>query len=170
MSCRNTRHIVSILNLIRQVAAAMQPFALSTVATCLCCNLVQTTSLEDPYGVCGTQTLNYYDWSVAYSAARCAMECDTKYFVQECLCKDVYMPGTRKPSCKRFCIQNNILNEVKRRNVCPPVCLRLLFTEINKSNNSRNSSNYLLYQVDELKFTRCVFRRKERCEVYKQCG
>jgi len=58
------------------------------------CNVVQTTSLEDPYGVCGQQSLSYYDPSTLYSAARCDMECETKKFVDECHCKDVYMPGS----------------------------------------------------------------------------
>lgn len=59
-----------------------------------CCDCVQITALEDPYGVCGTQSLNHYDASTPYTVARCEMDCLVENFVYECGCKDEYMPGT----------------------------------------------------------------------------
>jgi len=58
-----------------------------------CCNFVQTSNLEKPYGRCGTQGLEYYDSSAEYTVARCQMECSVTSFVEQCGCKDVFMPG-----------------------------------------------------------------------------
>ena len=56
-------------------------------------DIVQRSSLEAPYGVCGKQPLYYYDANAAYTSARCKMECMVTSFVEKCGCKDAFMPG-----------------------------------------------------------------------------
>ena len=59
--------------------------------------LLQTVSLEPPYGTCGTQLMQYYNSSEQYTAARCGMECQIESLKDACGCKQYYMPGSIHP-------------------------------------------------------------------------
>ena len=50
----------------------------------------QTKSMPHPWGTCKSLKLKYFD---DYTLSKCKSECETNAVVQQCGCKDVYMPG-----------------------------------------------------------------------------
>jgi Amiloride-sensitive sodium channel len=54
---------------------------------------LQTIRLEQPWGTCGAQSLQFYKPDEVYSSSKCNMECKTRSLKQQCSCKLPYMPG-----------------------------------------------------------------------------
>jgi len=57
--------------------------------------IVQTSSLELPFGTCGANVLPYYGGADTseYTTAKCQRQLETDYIEKICGCKDAYMPG-----------------------------------------------------------------------------
>ena len=56
-------------------------------------DVTEISTLSDPYGKCGTKPLRYYNGS--YTESKCYLECETDYVVEQCGCRNFYMPGER---------------------------------------------------------------------------
>ncbi|GAA6079898.1 acid-sensing ion channel 2 isoform X1, partial [Tachysurus ichikawai] len=53
------------------------------------------TYLPPPWGECVSQALGFFE---VYSVTACRIECETRYIVENCNCRMVYMPGD-SPYC-----------------------------------------------------------------------
>jgi Amiloride-sensitive sodium channel len=59
-----------------------------------CCIVVQSQSLEYPFGNCkDSQRLRYFGENVTYTVPKCRLECETDELVRACNCTDAHMPG-----------------------------------------------------------------------------
>ena len=57
-------------------------------------HILQTSSLQPPYGTCGESLLDLYDPRVPYSRSRCGQQCSARMAAAQCGCINAYMPGT----------------------------------------------------------------------------
>ncbi|XP_077990153.1 acid-sensing ion channel 2-like [Glandiceps talaboti] len=71
---------------VQDVGFAISPGMVAYVAL----NQIKYTNLPPPHGQCRERELKYYS---KYSQNACQTECETDYLVNQCNCREFYMPG-----------------------------------------------------------------------------
>ncbi|XP_071950722.1 acid-sensing ion channel 1-like [Antedon mediterranea] len=94
-------------------------------------------NLEEPFGDCGTRKLEHV---TPYSIMGCYLDCQTSYVINQCNCKNAFMPGdfpVCSPSQQFFCsgpTMDQYVQQVDRHCSCPVPCHRVLFVPRVSSN------------------------------------
>ena len=63
-------------------------------------DVTEMSTLGAPYGDCGGKPLKYLTGT--YTVSKCYLECETDYIVEQCGCRNFYMPGKKSPDAYFF--------------------------------------------------------------------
>ncbi|XP_074662873.1 uncharacterized protein LOC141915288 [Tubulanus polymorphus] len=117
----------------------------------------QESSLSHPYGNCtSTKTLEYFS---VYSMTACRIDCETRWVVKKCNCKDIDMPQkgpNNPPTCDIETYYNCLIPALeeyerveKEKCNCPTPCDRTLYApNLSYGTTSSFDTQLFLRQVD----------------------
>ncbi|XP_013405367.1 uncharacterized protein LOC106170158 [Lingula anatina] len=115
--------------LVRDLGQAIPPESHAFVGM----SVIKVENLIPPHGKCGSRELRYYDY---YSVPACDLDCEARHVVEQCGCRDFYMPEiyTGHPSVCNLstyatCLRPSLETYERSAEACPcPVpCNRTLF-------------------------------------------
>lgn len=140
--------------LVRELGQAIPPSSRALVGL----KITQVNNLKDPYGKCNDkESLSYYE---SYSIPACKVECKLNHVLENCNCREAYMPhGRTSEKPLRYCTLNEtrhcVMSALKKNDACncATSCQKRMFeASISYSTTSEFDTDRILHskQISDL--------------------